>query len=167
MFVKTSLKYLAILACALALAGFSKQQTPAGQPSDERKVQDTLPQSHDVLWGVLAKCKVHLDEKNYRYSIDYTQEVKAMEGKQTTITGFVLPLESTDTFTHFLLSKRTPTCFFCPPGAPNEVVEVFVRKPIVWEEGMITVTGAFGFTTNPELGLFFQIKEAETVKAKP
>lgn len=167
MFVKNFLGYTAILACALILAGFSAKETDIGQPLDERKAQEALPQSRDVMWAVLGKCKVHLDVKNYRYSIQYTPEVKAMEGKQLTISGFVLPLESTETFSHFLLSKRTPTCFFCPPGAPNEVVEVFVRKPIAWDEGMIAVTGAFGFTSNPELGLFFQIKEAEIVKPKP
>ncbi len=113
----------------LALSGFSVQES-AGQPLDERKAQDALPKANDPMWDILTKCKVHLDQKKYKYSIDYTPEVKALEGKQVTISGFVMPLESTETFSHFLLSKRTPTCFFCPPGEPNEIVEVFTKKPI-------------------------------------
>jgi uncharacterized protein len=109
---------------------------------------------------------VHLNQKTHKYSITYTPEVKAMEGKPITISGFVLPLESTEKFSHFLLSKRTPTCFFCPPGEPNEIVEVFTKKPLKWSGDIITVTGNFTFTSNPDLGLFFQVKDAEVSKTK-
>lgn len=160
-------KITLILAAFLLLSGFSKQETPAGQPSEERKAQDALPQSHDDMWKTFGKCKVHLDQKNYKYSIDYTPEVKAMEGKEVTVSGFMLPLESTEKFKHFLLSKRTPTCPFCPPGEPNEIVEVFTKKPVTWDEGIVVVTGKFGFTSNPELGLFFQLKDANSMDTKP
>ena len=158
-----------ILAAFLVSSGFSKQDAPAniGQPIDERKAQDALPQSHDDIWKTFGKCKVHLDQKKYMYSIDFTPEVKAMEGKEVTVSGFMLPLESTEKFRHFLLSKRTPTCFFCPPGEPNEIVEVFTKKPVTWDEGIVVVTGKFGFTSNPELGLFFQLKDAESMETKP
>jgi hypothetical protein len=149
----------------LALSGFSVQESTS-QPLDERKAQDALPQSKDAMWNTLAKCNVHLDQKKYKYSIDYTPEVKAMEGKPVTISGFVMPLESTETFKHFLLSKRTPTCFFCPPGEPNEIVEVFTKKPIKWSDGIVTVTGTFTFTSNPDLGLFFQVKDADSEEFK-
>ena len=150
----------------LALSGFSVQES-TGQPLDERKAQDALPKANDPMWDILTKCKVHLDQKAYKYSIEYTPEVKAMEGKQVTVSGFVMPLESTETFSHFLLSKRTPTCFFCPPGEPNEIVEVFTKKPIKWSDGIVVVTGTFKFTKNPELGLFFQLKDADSMDTKP
>ena len=158
-----------ILAAFLLLSGFSEQKAPAniGQPTDERKAQDALPQANDDMWKTFGKCKVHLDQKNYKYSIDYTPEVKAMERKEITVSGFMLPLESTEKFKHFLLSKRTPTCPFCPPGEPNEIVEVFTKKPVTWDEGIVVVTGKFGFTSNPELGLFFQLKDADSMDIKP
>ena len=62
-------------------------------------------------------------------------KVKALVGKEVTISGFILPLESTEKFKHFILSKRTPTCPFCPPGEPNEIVDVMLDKPISWDEG--------------------------------
>jgi hypothetical protein len=145
----------------LALSGFSVQES-TGQPLDERKAQDLLPQSKDAMWDILTKCKVNLNQKTYKYSINYTPEVKAMEGTPITISGFVMPLEASEKFSHFLLSKRTPTCFFCPPGEPNEIVEVFTKKPIKWTGNIIAVTGTFKFTTNPDLGLFFQVKDADT-----
>lgn len=148
-------------AAFLLLSGFSVETMPS-QPNDERKAQEALPQAHDAMWKTFAKCKVHLDKKKYLYSITYTPEVKAMEGKRITVSGFILPLESTEKFTHFLLSKRTPVCPFCPPGEPNEIIEVFTKEPIKWGENTLTVTGTLQFTANPELGLFFQLKDSDT-----
>jgi hypothetical protein len=164
--LKTFIKSSLIFTISFMLCGFYVQEKATAQPSDERKAQESLPQSHDNMWKVFGKCKVHRDKKKYTYSIDYTPEVKAMEGKQITVSGFMLPLESSDKFKHFLLSKRTPTCFFCPPGEPNEIVEVFTKKPVKWDEGIVVVTGTMKFTSNPELGLFFQMKDAESVKNK-
>lgn len=160
---------LVIIARAAILAGiwisvsaFSIQNSaaPSSQPTEERKAQDALPQSGDPMWNALFQCKVHYDDKTHKYSITYTPEVKAMEGKPMTIAGFMLPLEATEKFNHFLISKRTPTCPFCPPGEPNEIAEVFTQKPVKYDEGVVVVTGTFRFTTNPDLGLFFQLKDA-------
>ncbi len=131
------------------------------QPMDERKAQELLPISKDAFWDVLARCKVTLDTKKYLYSIVRTPEVDAMEGKPFTVSGFIMPLEAAETFKHFLLSKRTPTCGFCPPGEPNEIVEVFTNEKIKWDDGLVTMTGTMAFTDNPELGLFFQMKNAK------
>ena len=167
------INFIARAACLLAVlvsvSAFSKQENAAAlsQPSDERKAQDALPQANDPMWTSLTACKVHYDDKKHTYSVTYTPEVKAMEGQQETITGFMMPLEPTEKFNHFLLSKRTPTCPFCPPGEPNEIVEIFTKKPMKYTEGMLVVTGTMKFTLNPDLGLFFQLKDADTTDMKP
>ncbi|MFN5351852.1 MAG: DUF3299 domain-containing protein [Alphaproteobacteria bacterium] len=151
---------IVIIGVFILISGFS-----ISQPTDERNVQDALPKSQDKMWDVFFKCKVTLlDNIKYVYSIDYTPEVKEMEGMQIEISGFVLPLEPTEKFTHFLLSKRTPTCFFCPPGEPNELIEVFTKKPIAWEDKLTKVQGILEFSKNPEKGLFFQMRDAEIIK---
>lgn len=157
-------KIVLLVASLIVLSGFKVEQgdVPA-QPAGERKAQDKLPQANDDLWKTFGQCKVHLDPKKYTYSIDMTPEVKAMEGKSFTISGFMLPLEAKEQFTHFLLSKRTPTCPFCPPGEPNEIVEVFSKKPVKWEDDIVVVTGTMKFTSNPEMGLFFQMQDATSM----
>ncbi|MEZ5647682.1 MAG: DUF3299 domain-containing protein [Alphaproteobacteria bacterium] len=159
--LKKVIRPLAAFTAIFLLCGFSKQEISVGQPSAEREAQNALPQSHDNLWAAFIKCKVHLDPKKYTYTIDYTPEVKAMEGKPFTISGFMLPLEAKIKFTHYLLSKRTPTCLFCPPGEPNEIVEVFSKKPVEWDDGIVTITGTMKFINDPETGLFFQMQNAE------
>lgn len=130
------------------------------QPLDERSAQDALPTSHHAMWAMLGKCKLEVDDKNYRFSIHFTDEVKKLSGQSITVSGFMLPLEPTEKFTHFLLSKRTPTCAFCPPGEPNEIIEVFSTSPVTWSDNLVTVTGQFILSNDGDKGLFFQMKQA-------
>jgi hypothetical protein len=134
------------------------------QPMNERTAQDKLPQSQHALWAKFYKCPVKLDQKSYLYSIVYSPEVKNMDGKPFTISGFMLPLEATEKFKHFLLSKRTPTCPFCPPGEPNEIVEVFSAKPVAWKDDMVTMTGTLKLVNDGEKGIFFQMNDAAQTK---
>lgn len=152
-----------LLSAWLLLSGFSEQAAPEdlGQPADERAAQDTLPQSKDPLWKTLAKTKITIDQEQYLYKASHPSEVKKLTGKEITIQGFIMPLEATETFKHFLLSKRTPTCGFCPPGEPNEVIDVHTKDPVEWVDGIVTLRGTFGLINNEQMGMFFELKDAE------
>lgn len=157
-------KFTALFAALVFLCAFKVEEKPLVellQPADERKAQDALPKSHHVLWDTLIKTEIHLDAKKGLYSATYPEEVKALVGKEMTISGFMLPLEATEKFTHFLLSKRTPTCAFCPPGEPDEIIDVWLEKPTKWDDNLITITGTFTLINNPEFGLFFKLDKAK------
>ncbi len=132
-------------------------QVPGGQPAEERAAQDRLPQSHDVLWSKFVKCRVGYNNKTGMYSISVTPEVKAMAGQSVTASGWVLPLDGSDHTQHFLLTRRTPVCMFCPPGEPNEVAEVVTLRPVTWTDKLVTVTGLLSLVDNGEKGMFFKI----------
>ena len=153
---------LILIAAFLLLSGFkvSEQDPSLGQPMDERKAQDALPKSNDVQWKLLTKTKVKLDEKQGMYSATYPAEVKALAGKPFTISGFILPLDATEKFSHFILSKRTPTCAYCPPGEPNEIIDVWLEKPIKYDENLVKITGTFELINNQEMGMFFKLAKA-------
>ena len=178
--MKQAARYIVLAAAFFAACGFSKETTTTlnystsipsdvdqyGQPKGERKAQDKLPQAHDAIWQTFAKTKIKVDEKKGLYSAVYTDDVKAMVGKEITISGFMLPLEASEKFKHFILSKRTPTCFFCPPGQPNEIVDVWTDKSTDWKEELIKVTGTFELMNDPQLGMFFKLNKAKIDKAK-
>jgi uncharacterized protein len=94
------------------------------------------------------------------YSIAYTPEVRQMNGKEVIISGFMVPLEAKEDSRHFLLSRRAPSCAFCPPGAPNEVVEVFTAKQMRWQENLVTFSGMLVLPNDGKRGVFFQLKDA-------
>jgi len=148
---RTFFKLGLIVMAFLALCAFT------GQPPEERQAQEELPQSHDRMWQILGKTRIGFDEKKEIYTADIPEAVKALAGKQVTVSGFILPLEPTEKFKHFILSKYTPTCAFCMPGEPNEIVDVWLEKPIAWEEGMVKVTGTFELADDRDMGMFFKI----------
>lgn len=135
--------------------------TDSSQPADERAAQESLPMSKDNFWTILAKAKIKLDAATGIYTAQIPDDIKKISGTEVSVSGFMLPLESTETFRHFLLSKRTPTCPFCPPGLENEIIEVIVKQPVEWAEDIVTVKGKFVLTENREMGVFFKMTDAE------
>lgn len=154
-----------LLPTALLLMAFQitdPKPVPApDQPPGERAAQDKLPQSKSPLWTQLAHCAVHFDDKSALYSIALTPAVKAMNGQTVTANGFVLPLDGSDKTRHFLLTKRTPVCMFCPPGEPNEVIEVTSDKPVDWTDNLVTLRGRFELINNGEKAIFFTLRDAQ------
>ncbi len=116
--------------------------------------------SKDPIWHTLLKTKITVDKKDGYYGAKFTPEVKALVGKTLTVSGFIMPLESKDKFQHFLLAKRTPTCPFCPPGEPNEIIDVWTVKAIEYTDDMVTVKGKFELMNDKDMGLFFKLKDA-------
>ena len=153
----------------LALSGF---QVVAGdkpkpdQPQDERSAQGTLPQSTSPLWAKLANCRVDYDQHKGLYSIDLTGEVKALAGTSIEANGFILPLDGADKTKHFLLAKRTPVCLFCPPGEPNEIIEIKTKSTVDWVDEAVTVKGKFKLVNDGEKGVFFLMEDSELVRRK-
>ena len=137
--------------------------TPAGaqfREDGEAARQAKLPASGSNLWSVLRTTVVKVDDRAGRFTASHPAPVRALAGQTLTITGFMLPLEPAAKVSHFLLSKYTPVCAFCPPGEPNEVVEVNTARPIAVDTKMISVTGVFALQNNGDNGLFFKLSGA-------
>jgi hypothetical protein len=135
---------------------------PSGQPVSERKAQEQLPMAGGTVWATLLESKISYSNKAPHITATFPPHIKALSGQTLTASGFILPLDASERTSHFLLSKRTPTCPFCPPGEPNEVIEVFCKKPVKADDSMVTVTGKFSLTNNTDNGVFFVMKEAQS-----
>ena len=155
-------------ACALAfltLTGFEDQTATYTQSyelkqASERDQQALLPQAKDALWQALLKTKISVDTEKGLYGAKFSNDIKKLNGQKIKVTGFIMPLEPTITFKHFLLSKKTPVCGFCPPGEPNEVIEVFADKPEKWQDTLVAYEGQFELVNNREQGIFFRLNNA-------
>lgn len=151
-------KTILVLA-ALGLLG-SAGQAQVQEPG-ERDAQARLPQGQSPLWARLRTTRISEDDARGIFTAQHPPAVRALVGKTLSLPGFIMPLESQTRGNHFLLSKYTPVCAFCPPGEPNEVVEVHTAQPIVYTNRLVTVTGRFGLENNGDNGLFFQMSGAQ------
>ena len=157
------------VALILMLSGFevvSGEKPKPDQPKDERSAQSTLPESKSPLWAKLGKARVDYDQRKGLSSIDLPKDVKDLAGQNIEANGFILPLDGADKTKHFLLAKRTPVCLFCPPGEPNEVIEIQSKKEVDWVDDAVTVKGRFKLVNDGEKGVFFLMEEAELVHHK-
>ena len=100
----------------------------SSQPLDERKIQNGLPQSYDDLWKTFAKCKVHLEPTNYTYTIKFTPEVQAMDGKPFTISGLMLPLESKEKFPTICFPNARPPAHSAHRANPTKLLKFFPKN---------------------------------------
>ncbi len=132
-----------------------------GQPTAERRAQQDLPRSDDPVWAVLTTTRINEDAGKGAFSAVFPPAVSALAGKEISISGFMLPLEARSETDHFLLSKYTPVCAFCPPGRPNEVIEVRSTGPVYPDTAQVTVTGRFSLQRDGGAGLFFRMDGAE------
>lgn len=145
-----------IVAVLLRGAGSTRD---LGQPRVEREAQQRLPHSLDPVWRTLRTTKVSENEQSGSFVARFPPAVQALAGKTISVDGFMLPLESNVETHHFLLSKYTPVCPFCPPGQPNEVIEVYSATTVIPTTEEVTVTGRFSI--HGQDGLFFQLHDAD------
>lgn len=141
-------------------AEFESGQPPMVEElASERALQLTLPTADGPQWAKLRKTKVWVDEPTQLFRASHPAEVRALAGKPFKIQGFMLPLEMAERTTRFLISPYTPVCFYHPPAEPNEVIEVWLNRPIRAGYHLVEVEGVLALTDNGEKGLFFQIHE--------
>ncbi|MDP1874909.1 DUF3299 domain-containing protein [Phenylobacterium sp.] len=139
-------------------AEFESGQSPMVEElASERALQLTLPTADGPQWAKLRKTTVWVDEPTQLFRARHPAEVRALAGKTFKIQGFMLPLEMAERTRRFLISPYTPVCFYHPPAEPNEVIEVWLDKPIRAGYHLVEVEGVLALTDNGEKGLFFQI----------
>lgn len=130
------------------------------QDPGERAAQARLPQGRAALWATLRTTRIGMNEARGIFTAAHPPAVRALVGKTVTLPGFINPLDTATRGNHFLLSKYTPVCAFCPPGEPNEVVEVRTARPIAYSPKLVSITGTFQLENNGDNGLFFRLDGA-------
>lgn len=151
---RTRLLFLALIASSAGPA------TAQIQDAGERAAQARLPQGRAALWSTLRTTKIGMNEARGIFTATHSPAVRALAGKTVTLPGFINPLDTATRGNHFLLSKYTPVCAFCPPGEPNEVVEVRTSRPIAYSQKLVSITGTFQLENNGDTGLFFRLDSA-------
>jgi hypothetical protein len=119
-------------------------------------------ENNDPSWAILNGAQTAIDEAHGTMTAQFTDAIRHMDGQQLSIGGFLMPLDSRDRFTHFVLTRRNSTCPFCPPNLPTEAIEVFAAQPLEFEPNEFSVTGRFQVVAQTAEGLFYRLNNATT-----
>ena len=72
----------------------------------------------------------------------------------------MMPVVANVMSNHFVITRRSATCPFCPPNEPTEAIEVFSRNFVQYTDRPVTVEGRFHLVANSEKGLFYRLDAA-------
>jgi hypothetical protein len=98
------------------------------------------------------------------FHTEYRPEVKALDGREAKLMGFMFPLEGGLTHDHFLLTAWPPSCPFCLPAGPSQMVEVFCKDPVEFTDGAVMMAGTFELLHEDPSGLYYRLHEAREVE---
>ncbi|MCW5574651.1 MAG: DUF3299 domain-containing protein [Burkholderiales bacterium] len=157
-----------LLAVPLGAQGFQpgskdlmKRDADAGLPPSPYAAKP-LPELKGVVsWKTLADVKT-LKQKD-RFIPDFGRSVSALDRQEVKLQGFMMPLEMGERQKRFLLVALPPTCAFCMPGGPEQVVEVRAKTPVKYGFEPIVVSGRLALLRNDEMGLYYRLTDAAPV----
>ena len=149
---------LLLIAQAVPAQSYSYASTQNWGPNGN----GTLDHKDDLQWLVFHDTRITADPAAGIYSARFGPFLQKMEGTTFIITGYMMALGATMATNHFVLTRRSPGCPFCPPNEPTEAIEVFSQTLIKPTQAPITVEGRLHFVANSQQGLFFRIDSAKT-----
>lgn len=124
----------------------------------------------DNVWKTLAKItyKKQYDEL-MGFKIDvpvFSEPVKAIENKEITVKGYIIPVEGYKSHKEFIFSAFPYNmCFFCGGAGPETVMEVEAADPVEYTAEQITLTGTLILNDSDINRLMYLIKDAKLVKS--
>ncbi|MBK7635588.1 MAG: DUF3299 domain-containing protein [Saprospiraceae bacterium] len=124
----------------------------------------------DNIWKTLSKIsyKKEYDEL-MGFKIDkpvFGESVKALEGKEITIKGYIIPVEGYKSHKEFIFSAFPYSmCFFCGGAGPETVMEVEATEGIKYSADAIIIKGIMKLNDKDINRLMYKLVNAKLVKS--
>jgi hypothetical protein len=152
--------------------GFSQenlQESGLIDPSEIPSVHNTFYQVPEgvVGWDTLGDLDVTVEEiapLRTIYRMSYSPEIKALHGQEVKLMGFIYPLEGGLEHEHFLLTAWPPSCPFCLPAGPSQIVDVYADEPIEFTDGAMVIAGMFEVLRDDPSGIYYRMRAAKEVE---
>jgi uncharacterized protein len=138
-------------------------------PSEIPSVHNTLYQVPEgvVGWDTLADMDVTTEviaPLQARFHIDYSAKIKALDGQDLKLMGFIYPLQGGLEHERFLLTAWPPSCPFCLPAGPSQMVEVLCEQPVEFSDGAVVMAGRFEVLEDDPSGMYYRMHDAKLVE---
>jgi uncharacterized protein len=153
-------KILLAVLLGFAVPAIAQHQVPPGVDPNQFK---PLPERKDVVsWKILSQ--VELVKQKDRYVPQFAKDVAALDQKEVKVQGFMMPLQTGDKQTHFVLTAMPQTCSFCMPGGPESMVEVKSKTAVKYTFEPVVLTGKLAILKDDPTGVFYRLTDAVPAK---
>lgn len=124
-----------------------------------------LPELKGVLsWKTLSDVKP-VKQKD-KFVPEFAKAITALDKKEVKIQGFMMPLDMGEKQSRFILAALPPSCSFCLPGGPEQMVEVQAKTPVKYGFEPILLTGKLTVLKDDPMGLYYRLTDAVLTVAK-
>ena len=121
-----------------------------------------LPELKGVVsWKTLSE--VQTVKQKDKFVPQFSNTITALDKKEVKLQGFMMPLDTGERQKRFLLTSMPPSCAFCLPGGPDQLVEVQAKNPVKYGFDPIIVTGKFVVLKDDPMGLYYRLTDAVAV----
>lgn len=139
---------------AMALPVAAQAPNPPHDPMTQM-----LPDAKGAVpWSLLSSASIK--KVQGRLGPDFPEAIRALNGKNVKVQGYILPLEAGQTHRYFLLSAWSPSCPFCQTAGPEAMVEVKARAAVKYSIDPVVVEGRLVLLDNDASGMFYRLVEA-------
>ena len=115
-------------------------------------------------WKKLAEVEFVKSNDGYAeiYLPKFSTSIKAMEGKEVTLQGYIVPNDGLFKSSEFIISSLPlAQCFFCGgDSGPETVAYVFPKEPIKYTAKTVTIKGKLELNETDSNKLLYILNEA-------
>lgn len=130
---------------------------PAQAPHDP--MTSMLPDAKGAVpWSWLSSTGIK--KINGKLGPDFSERLRALNGKTVKVQGYILPLEAGQMHRYFILSAWSPSCPFCQTAGPEAMVEVKTRTAVKYSIDPVVVEGRLLLLDNDASGVFYRLVDA-------
>ncbi len=121
------------------------------------------------VWELLMKVKwvkkYDKKTKTNAYAPKFTKEIQALNGKQITIRGYLIPVDLYGDGDFAIISALpVANCFFCGGAGPETVMEVYTKQKIKADRsGKVTFRGRLELNPDNADHLIYILRDAKVM----
>lgn len=115
-------------------------------------------------WKVLSKLEYEKSKDEYGeiYIPKFGPEIKALEGKEIELSGYIIPFEGMFKPDHLIISSvPVASCFFCGGAGPESVAEIYLNEPVKYTAKKVTIRGKLALNDSDVDQLMYILKDAK------
>ncbi len=95
----------------------------------------------------------------------FSKEVQALDAKEITIRGYIIPVEGYKSHKEFVFSAFPYNmCFFCGGAGPETVMEVTALEPIEYTADPVTIRGTLQLNSGDINKLIYSLTDVKLVR---
>ncbi len=160
---------IALFMSVSAVVWAQQKAAPAKEISKNPALDKSQPPSPDmfkplaelkgvVSWKTLAE--VTPVKQKDRFVPQFSKGIAGLDKKEVKLQGFMMPLDMGEKQKRFLLVALPPSCAFCLPGGPEQMVEVVAKNPVKYGFDPIILSGKLAVLTDDPMGLYYRLTDA-------